>query len=169
VEVIPGERTAEATTQTIYDVARKLGKQPILVKKEVPGFVMNRLQFAAFREALHLVEAGVASPADVDAAMRCGVGFRYPWLGPLETADLGGLDIFHNVAAYLFQDLSAMTEPSPWLKERLAKGELGIKTGRGFYDYGSVDREKVLEARDIFFIRLGRLVRELQAKVGRGS
>jgi len=86
VEVIRGKHTSIETVQFTSDLARKLGKIPIMIQKEVPGFAMNRLQFAALREALHLVEEGVVSPEDVDKAMSYGVGFRYPWLGPMKTA-----------------------------------------------------------------------------------
>ncbi|MFN2225020.1 MAG: 3-hydroxyacyl-CoA dehydrogenase family protein, partial [Anaerolineae bacterium] len=90
VEVIRGERTSDETLDVIYRVTEKLGKVPVLVQKDVPGFASNRLQFAVLREALHLVAEGIVSAEDVDRTLKNGVGFRYPWLGPLETADLGG-------------------------------------------------------------------------------
>ena len=94
VEVIRGERTSDNTVDVIYRVTEKLGKMPVVVNKDIPGFVSNRLQYAVFREALHLVEADVVSAQDVDRTLKCGVGFRYPWLGPLETADLGRVGCF---------------------------------------------------------------------------
>ncbi len=98
VEVIRGEKTSDETLDLIYRVTQKLGKEPVLVQKDVPGFASNRLQYAMLREALHLVAEGIVSAEDVDRTLKNGVGFRYPWLGPLETVDLGGLDIFHSVA-----------------------------------------------------------------------
>ena len=147
----------------IYRVTEKLGKTPVVVNKDIPGFVSNRLQYAVFREALHLVETGVVSAEDVDRTLKCGVGFRYPWLGPLETADLGGLDVFHGISQYLFKELSNMTLPPNFLMTLFGEGKLGIKTGQGFYDYQGVSREEVLRKRDLYFIRQLKLIREVKA------
>ena len=83
VEVVKGRQTADATARLLVDVSRRLGKRPILVRRDVPGFVGNRLQFAVLREALHLLASGVASAEDIDAAMTAGPGLRYGLLGPL--------------------------------------------------------------------------------------
>jgi 3-hydroxybutyryl-CoA dehydrogenase len=163
VEVIRGEQTSDNTVDVIYRVAEKLGKMPVFVKKDIPGFVSNRLQYAVFREALHLVETGVVSAQDVDRTLKCGVGFRYPWLGPLETADLGGLDIFHGISQYLFKELSDRTTSPPFFGEIVREGKLGIKTGQGFYDYRGISREEVLRKRDLYFIRQLKLIREVKA------
>lgn len=162
VEVIRGKHTNMATAQLASDLAQKLGKMPIIIRKEVPGFAMNRLQFAVLREALYLVEEGVVSPEDVDKAMSYGLGFRYPWLGPMKTADLGGLDVFHTIASYLFKDLSSMKEPPESFRRLIDEGKLGIKTGRGFYDYENVSTEEVLRKRDLYFVRQWKLIREVQ-------
>ena len=100
VEVIKGAETSDATCEVLIDLLKLMQKQPILVQKDVPGFVASRLQFAVVREALHLVEEGIASPADIDAVMKHGLGLRWALLGPLEIADLGGLDIFNTVGGY---------------------------------------------------------------------
>lgn len=163
VEVIRGEQTSDNTIDVIYRVTEKLGKMPVVVNKDIPGFVSNRLQYAVLREALYLVESGVVSAPDVDRTLKCGVGFRYPWLGPLETADLGGLDVFHGISRYLFKELSNMTTPTPFFDQIVQAGKLGIKTGQGFYDYRGVSREEVLRKRDLYFIRQLRLIREVQA------
>jgi len=162
VEVIRGEKTADETVDLIFGIAEKLGKMPIIIQKEMPGFAMNRLQFAALREALHLVEAGVLTPEDADKAMSYGVGFRYPWLGPLRTADLGGLDVFHSVASYLFRDLNAMDTPPESLNRLVEDGKLGIKTGKGFYDYEKESSEEILRKRDLYFLRQWKLIRDIQ-------
>ena len=151
VEVIKGEKTSEETLQLIFGVAEKLGKVPVVIRKDVPGFGLNRLQFAVLREALHLVESGVLSAHDVDRVMKCGLGFRYSWLGPLETADLGGLDVFHSVASYLFNELSDAKKPSSWFSGVIEQGKLGIKSGHGFYDYEEGSREQILHKRDGLF------------------
>jgi len=163
VEVIRGERTSDNTVDVIYRVTEKLGKVPVVVNKDIPGFVSNRLQYAVFREALHLVETGVVSAQDVDRTLKFGVGFRYPWLGPLETADLGGLDVFHDISQYLFKELSNRTASPAFFDEIVREGKLGIKTGRGFYDYQGVSRGEVLRKRDLYFIRQLKLIRQVKA------
>ncbi|HNX99552.1 MAG TPA: 3-hydroxyacyl-CoA dehydrogenase NAD-binding domain-containing protein [Oscillospiraceae bacterium] len=142
VEVVRGEKTAADTAQSVFTLALRLGKKPILAR-DVPGFVLNRLQFAVLREALHLVDSGAAGIEDVDGAMKYGLGLRYACLGPFETADLGGLDVFSGIAGYLFADLdnSAGAET---LRRLVSEGALGVKSGRGFYEYpGDRGRETV--------------------------
>ena len=144
-EIIKGEETSDATCEVLTALARRLGKRPVLVQREVPGFISNRLQFALLREALHLIEAGVASAADVDAAIKHGIGLRWALFGPLEIADLGGLDVFDAIAGYLFQDLSNTAEVPSTLHRRVAEGRLGVKSGSGFYDY-TPERAQALAA-----------------------
>jgi len=164
VEVIRGERTSDETLDVIYRVTEKLGKVPVLVQKDVPGFASNRLQFAVLREALHLVAEGVVSAEDVDRTLKNGVGFRYPWLGPLETADLGGLDTFHSVAQYLLPALSTMQETPEFFDRLVEEGKLGIKTGEGFYAYDPEDRDEILRERDLYFIRQLKLIRAIRGQ-----
>lgn len=135
VEVIKGEATSDATCEVLIDLLKRMQKQPILVQKDVPGFVASRLQFAVVREALHLVEEGIASPADIDAVMKHGLGLRWALLGPLEIADLGGLDIFNTVGSYVAKSLSNATDSPKVLQDLVASGKLGAKTGSGFYEY----------------------------------
>ena len=161
VEVVRGEKTADGAVDVICKVAEKLGKVPVVVRKDVPGFASNRLQAAVFREALHLVEAGIVTPEDVDKILKNGVGFRYPWLGPLETADLGGLEVFHAICVNLFGELSTMTEPPAFFSDMVQSGNLGIKSGQGFYDYAGKSREDILRRRDLYFIRQAKLIREI--------
>jgi len=162
VEVIRGDQTDDETADTVFELARRIGKRPVLVRKDVPGFAMNRLQFAVFREALHLVETGVLSAEDLDQTMSYGLGFRYPWLGPLKTADLGGLDVFHSVGSYLFKELSTMQSPPESFNALIAGGKLGIKSGEGFYHYEEGAREQILEKRDLYFVRQWKLIQEIQ-------
>ena len=135
VEVIKGAETSDATCEVLIDLLKLMKKQPILVQKDVPGFVASRLQFAVVREALHLVEEGIASPADIDAVMKHGLGLRWALLGPLEIADLGGLDIFNTVGSYVAKSMSNATDSPKVLQDLVAAGKLGAKTGSGFYDY----------------------------------
>lgn len=148
VEVIKGEATSDATCKVLIDLLKQMQKQPILVQKDVPGFVASRLQFAVVREALHLVEEGIASPADIDAVMKHGLGLRWALLGPLEIADLGGLDIFNTVGSYVAKSLSNATDSPKVLQDLVAAGKLGAKTGSGFYDYPQGKASALTEERD---------------------
>ena len=135
VEVVPGEKTSPETVETTKDLLEKIEKKPIVLQRECLGFLGNRLQYALLREAISLVEKGIATPADIDMAVKYGFGRRLPTTGPLESADMGGLDIFLNIGRYLSADLDASQTPSPLLEKIVAEGNLGIKTGKGLQDW----------------------------------
>jgi 3-hydroxybutyryl-CoA dehydrogenase len=156
-EIIKGEETSDATCEVLTALAHRLGKRPVLVQREVPGFIANRLQFALLREALHLIETGVTSAADVDATIRHGLGLRWALFGPLEIADLGGLDVFDAIAGYLFQELSNTAEVPAVLHQRVAEGRLGIKSGSGFYDYTPEQTQELQTRRDEALLALLRV------------
>jgi 3-hydroxybutyryl-CoA dehydrogenase len=160
VEVVKGEKTSATTARVLVDVATRLGKRPILVNRDVPGFVGNRLQFAVLREALHLVAEGVASAEDVDAAMTSGPGLRWGVLGPLRIADLGGLDVFHAISSYLFRELSGATEPPAMLTEQVREQRLGAKSGAGFYRYTKKEVDALIARRDRLLQRFLDVLRE---------
>ena len=157
VEVIKGAETSDTTCEILTDLLRLMQKQPILVQKDVPGFVASRLQFAVVREALHLVEEGIASPADIDAVMKHGLGLRWALLGPLEIADLGGLDIFNTVGSYLATSMSNATESPKVLQDLVTAGKLGAKTGSGFYDYPPGKANALIAERDEKLLEILRL------------
>ena len=157
VEVIKGAETSDATCEVLIDLLKLMKKQPILVQKDVPGFVASRLQFAVVREALHLVEEGIASPADIDAVMKHGLGLRWALLGPLEIADLGGLDIFNTVGSYVAKSLSNATDSPKVLQDLVASGKLGAKTGSGFYDYPPGKASALIAERDEKLLEILRL------------
>ena len=135
VEVVPGKHTAQKTVDVTWELMEKIGKKPVALKREALGFIGNRLQLALLREALYIVQEGIATPEAVDATVRYSLGRRYGVTGPLESADLGGLDIFQNISAYLYKDLCNDPGSSPLLAETVARGDLGAKTGKGFYDW----------------------------------
>jgi len=162
VEVIKGEKTSKETASTVYELVEKLDHEPIMVKKEAPGFVGNRMQLALFREALHILEDGIAEPEDVDKAVKYALGFRWSWQGPAETADLGGLDTWNYVATYLFTKLSNMTETPGFFQKMIKDGKLGVKNGKGFYDYDSQAGLDAVRKRDLYFIRQRKTVREVK-------
>lgn len=135
VEVIAGERTSTSTANTMRAVVASLGLTPISVLKDVPGFVQNRILYAVLREALHLLESGVASAEDIDAVTKWGIGMKLSVIGPLELLDVAGLDIYSKVASYLNKDLSASTSVSEVVAGNVRAGHLGIKTGQGLFEY----------------------------------
>lgn len=159
VEITKGDRTSQETAQRVYNLALSLEKKPIVVQKDILGIVGNRLQYAVLREALHIMALGAAGPEEIDAAMKYGPGFRYAVLGPLETVDLGGVDIFQAVSDYLLPDLSDETR-SQVLHDLVDRGRLGVKTGSGFYDYADGAGEAALRRRDRLFQQLWEILKE---------
>jgi len=145
VEVVKGKETSDETMETTYQVMKNAGKHPVKCLKDVPGFIANRLQHALWREAVSIVENGIADPATVDEAIRNGFAIRLPILGPLENADMVGLDLTLSIHDYIFKYLESSPRPSPLLQEKVKKGELGFKTGQGFYSWSAEEAEKSRE------------------------
>lgn len=135
VEVVCGAESASDRAAWLCDFMRACGSVPVLVRKDKPGFLANRLQHALSREAFALIDEGVASAEDVDAAVRFGFGFRYLAAGPVMQRDHAGIDVHCAAAATMYPTLSNTAEPARALSDRVARGDLGMKTGRGFYDW----------------------------------
>ncbi len=135
VEVVRTEHVDPAVVDRTMDLLRCVGKRPIDCKKDVPGFVANRLQHALWREAVSIVEHGIADAATVDESIRFGPGLRLPILAPMENADMVGLDLTLAIHDYILPHLEASGEPSPLLKEKVERGDLGFKSGKGFFDW----------------------------------
>ena len=135
VEVVPGSKTSSDVMDETMKWVEFIDKKGVRMEKECPGFIGNRLQLALLREALYIVEQGWAKPEEVDKAMECGHGRRLPVTGPLCSADLGGLDIFNNISSYLFKDLCDYKEPSKLMQSKVDSGDLGSKSGKGFYNW----------------------------------
>lgn len=154
VEIIRGDGTEDKTVDTLVELVKRIDKEPVVVQKDAPGFIGNRIQFAVFREALNIVEEGIATFEDVDRAMKYGPGFRYPIIGPLQTADLGGLDTFYYISSYLFNELSDVKEPQEVLKKLMDNNELGVKSKKGFYDYSDGKDEEAIKRRDKMFFKM---------------
>jgi 3-hydroxybutyryl-CoA dehydrogenase len=148
VEVVPGRRTSTDTVEFTCEILRRSGKRPVVLQKYVPGYIGNRLQFALLREAVSLVERGIASAEDVDAVVEQSFGRRLAVTGPLKTADLGGLDVFLSISRTLFQDLNNSSEAARLLLEAVQQGHLGAKTGKGIYDWPPERIQEVKAARD---------------------
>jgi 3-hydroxybutyryl-CoA dehydrogenase len=147
VEVVKGRDTSDETMEITYQFMKKAGKHPIKCLKDVPGFVANRLQHALWREAISIVERGIADAATVDDAIKQSFGIRIPVLGPIENADMVGLDLTLAIHNTVLRDLEASPSPSPLLRDKVSKGELGFKSGKGFYDSWTPENIKRTRAR----------------------
>lgn len=158
VEVIKSAYTSEAVFEKVVDIIAAIGKEPIRVLKDVPGFVGNRMQHALQREAMNLVDQGIAAPEDVDRVVKYGFGLRLALMGPLERADLGGLDITYRVQKYLLPYLCNETDPSPLLTEKVAAGLLGAKSGQGYYSWPPEKTADTIKKRDRLLLELIKLI-----------
>ncbi len=146
VEVVRSQYSDEAVAQTVSAIMRSVRKRPVQVKRDVPGFLANRIQHAMMREAIALVDEGFASAEDVDLAVRYGFGFRYIAAGPLLQKDLAGIDIHCAAAATIYPYLHQNTEPSPLMQKLVERGDYGVKSAsrKGFYEWdeASIEREQ---------------------------
>lgn len=143
VEVIQTNDTAETAVAAMIALLTSIGKMPVHVRKDVPGFIGNRLQHALWREAIALVENGVCDAATIDIVVKAGFGRRLAVLGPLENADLVGTDLTLAVHEYLLPDLDRSPGPSPLLRGLVASGRLGMKTGAGFQSWTEAQRTEI--------------------------
>lgn len=157
VELVPSPTTSAETVETLQALYLEIGKKPAVVRKECLGFIGNRLQFAMLREAMSLIESGVATPEDIDTVVRYSFGRRLPVTGLFRTADLAGLDTLHSICGILFPDLSDAKVPGPSITEHVARGRFGTKAEAGWYDYTP---EEVAELRTRLFEALIRQARE---------
>jgi 3-hydroxybutyryl-CoA dehydrogenase len=158
VEVAGGEHAAADRVAEATELVRAIGKVPVVLHHEVLGFLGTRMQQAVVREAIALLDAGVASAADIDLAVRTSFGIRFPAIGPLESADLSGLDVIAAIHDYLLPDLDRSTAPQPGLTDRVARGEVGAKSGRGFHEWPQSRVAEVVGRRDRELVRRLQLV-----------
>ncbi|APG19955.1 3-hydroxybutyryl-CoA dehydrogenase [Kosakonia radicincitans] len=133
IEIVRGENTADDVCQRVRDLCAQLGKETITVNQDIPGFIINRLQYAMLREALYLVSAGIGSVEDVDRAVQRTLAPRWAAMGPMKLMDFAGLDTVEKVAGILLPALDNSTTLPPWLLEKVAAKQLGVKSGEGFY------------------------------------
>ena len=146
VEVVRHQSTSDDTVATVMDLLRDVGKRPVLVQREVPGFISVRLQFALLREALSLVQSGVATPQDVDTVIKTSIGRRWAVAGVFEVLELAGWDLAEAIATSLLPHLENSTQVPQLLREKVQRQELGVKTGKGFYEW-TPESEEALRAR----------------------
>ena len=142
VEVIRTKYVSDEVVEETFALMEKAGKCPVIVQKDVPGFLANRMQHALFREAISIVERGIATAEDVDKAIKYGFGMRLGVRAPMEVIDAGGTDLTYSIHQYLFPHIENSTEPSKLLKQKLDEGKLGFKSGEGFMKWSREDIDK---------------------------
>ncbi len=164
VEVIRGEQTDDGAFETVFALMEKVGKVPVRVLKDIPGFLGNRLQHAMWREAISLCDSKVASAEDIDKVVKYGFGARMPFIGPMETADLAGLVLTRDIHKYLFPFLDSATKPAPVLEGLISEGATGVRAGRGFYEWTPDKIQRIIQQRDTVLLRI---LREIIGPAGR--
>ncbi|SDN52082.1 3-hydroxyacyl-CoA dehydrogenase family protein [Bacillus sp. OK048] len=158
VEVVKGPDTAQEMIDRTIEVLKSIGKKPVVLKKDIPGFIANRLQAALVREAFYLLDEGIASAEDIDSAITDGPGFRWSFIGPLETADFGGLDIWKSVVENLAPVLSKEIKIPAFVEEKVQSGNLGTKSGSGLFTYADDEEVQLkIKQRDENFVRLAKI------------
>ncbi len=160
VEIVQHDETKPEIVKTTMDLMRKIGKSPILLKKEIAGFIANRLQTALMREAFYLLKEGVADAEDIDTAITAGPGFRWAFTGPIEIADFGGLDTWQRVFDNVSPVLDQSKEAPDLIRDLVAEGKLGTKSGEGIFTYEESTVSQKINERDRNFIKLGKLKME---------
>jgi 5-formyl-3-hydroxy-2-methylpyridine 4-carboxylate dehydrogenase len=160
IEVIPGEKTAPGVVGRVVEAIRRTGHLPIIIRKDVPGFVENRVLYAVMRECLDLVEQGVIEPQDLDTCVSWGIGYKLAVVGPMALLDMAGLDIYAAVGSYLNKELSNRSDVAAYIGERTSQRKLGIKTGSGIYEYTP---DKIAELQSLRARKLVAVRKALQA------
>lgn len=160
VEVVQHDETKPEIVKTTMDLMRNIGKSPILLKKEIAGFIANRLQTALMREAFYLLKEDIADAEDIDTAITAGPGFRWAFTGPIEIADFGGLDTWQRVFDNVSPVLDQSKEAPDLIRDLVAEGKLGTKSGEGIFTYEESTVSQKINERDRNFIKLGKLKME---------
>lgn len=147
VEVVPGTATAPEVTERTAALMSAIGMEPVVLAKAIPGFVGNRLQFAVLREALNIVRSGAATPEVVDRVMKASLGRRWGIVGPLEGADMGGLDTFLDISTHLMPELAKDEDVLDLLRAQVNAGRVGVRSGAGFYEWDDAHLARVKAGR----------------------
>jgi 3-hydroxybutyryl-CoA dehydrogenase len=154
VDVVKGPRTSKETVETVKTLLLKVGKEPVVMKKFIPGYIVNRLQRAMAREIFYLLEEGYASPEEIDRAVKNSLGVRIPVVGVVQRYDFAGLDLALTFEQNPSIHLVSKARPPKTLMDLVKRGHLGVKSGKGFYDYSSRKMSDVLKERDMKMIKL---------------
>jgi 3-hydroxybutyryl-CoA dehydrogenase len=163
VEIARFEKTAENVVQTTYELMKEIGKSPVVLKKEITGFIVNRVQVAFLRECFNLIEQGVCTAEDIDIAVKGSMGFKWAFCGPLESQDLAGLETTKAMVHNIEQELSNTREVPSFLKEMVENEEFGIRSNKGFYEYDDFGA-KAIHTRDDHFLDLLKLQQQKAKK-----
>jgi 3-hydroxybutyryl-CoA dehydrogenase len=161
VEIVMSAHTSPKIAESLRALFLRWGKAPVVVKKDLAGQLANRILQAIIREATHIVQSGLASPEDIDTAIKMGMGIRFPVWGALEHIDAVGLDLALSVQDQVLPGLYNSPEAAGFLKNLVGQGNLGYKTGKGFYNWQVKDMEALAAKRDRFIMKAVQIVREL--------
>jgi len=160
VEVSVSEWTSQAVADQVMALLRAVGKVPVLVRHDRPGQLGNRIQHAMVRECVNIVQEGICTAEEVDLAVKTGVGLRLPVYGVFEHADMVGLDLVKSVQDYVLPDLSTVPHAGKLHQEKVAKGDLGVRSGKGFLEWTPEKAQEVRNRRDTFLMQFLRWQKE---------
>ena len=161
VEVVMGDKTDEAVALAVREELKKWKKSPVLVRRDLPGQLANRVFQAIIREAIDIVASGLASAEDVDTAIAAGMAMRFPVWGPLMHLDAIGTPLGLSVQETVLPSICADKEASGYIKDMVARGDLGAKTGKGFYDWSERSIDEAIAKRDAFIIEACKILNKL--------
>ncbi|MCF8079137.1 MAG: 3-hydroxyacyl-CoA dehydrogenase family protein [Desulfobacterales bacterium] len=168
VEIVKGPVTDERHVETARQLLAAAGQTPVVLEKFIPGFIVNRLQRALGREILHLIDGGYAQPEQIDKAVLASLGVRLPVLGVVRRYDFAGLDFTEKVLSNPSIELADKDGPSQTVSRLVAEGRLGVKSGKGFYDYGDRTLDEIYSRRDRLLIKTRRLIEEIKKEFWQG-
>ncbi len=161
VEIVMGPYTSIEIAETVKSLLVKMGKEPALIKQYIPGFIVNRLDNALTRECCYMISQGWTTGEDIDTAIRGTNGIRYSFEGPMALKDLVGWDLINTVSGDVYKSLCNDTEGNPYAADMVAKGTLGLKSGKGVYDYSHTTPQKFVNARGAKIIKMIKAVKDL--------